>query len=80
MSQHAMGDPSLELSLFLSVAGLEHYQESLDMEGVSLRSLFAMSHEELNDLAIKVNMPGDDLSQLQIQIFCQAKERSSFSN
>ena len=41
------------------------------MEGVSLRSLFAMSHEELNDLAIKLNMPGDDLSQLQIQIFCQ---------
>ena len=65
-------DSSMELSLFLTVAGLDHYEDAFNLAGVtSAQTLFGMTHEELNDLAMKMNMPGDDLSQLQVQIYCQ---------
>ena len=66
-----------DFSCFLTVMGLDQYYESFSLERVvSLTTLFAMTHEQLNELAIEMNMPGDDLSQLQIQIFCHKNGRS----
>ena len=55
---------------FLRVAGLEQYQQSLSLVGVvSLENLTSLSHEELEELAVEINMSGEDLQQLEIQIY-----------
>ena len=61
---------STEMAQFLRSAGLEQYQQSLSLVGVvSLENLTSLSHEELEKLAVEINMPGEDLQQLEIQIY-----------
>ena len=56
---------STEMGQFLRAAGLEQYQQSLSLVGVvSLQNLTSLSHEELEELAVEINMPGEDLHQL----------------
>jgi len=71
MATNAMVDEDMELTLLLSMAGFDHYKEAFDVAGISIKKLLAMTHEELNILATELNMPGDDLFQLQIQIYMQ---------
>ena len=61
---------STEMGQFLRATGLEQYQQSLSLVGVvSLHNLTSLSHEELEELAVEINMPGEDLHQLEIQIY-----------
>ena len=61
---------STEMAQFLRSAGLEQYQQSLSLVGVvSLENLTSLSHEELEELAVEINMSGEDLQQLEIQIY-----------
>ena len=61
---------STEMGQFLRSAGLEQYQQSLSLVGVgAVENLTSLSHEELEELAVEINMPGEDLHQLEIQIY-----------
>ena len=58
---------STEMGQVLRSAGLEQYQQSLSLVGVvSLQNLTLLSHEELKELVVEINMSGEDLHQLEI--------------
>ena len=61
---------STKIGLFLRPAGLEQYQQSLSLVGVvSLENLTSLKHEKLEQLAVEINMSGEDLHQLEIQSY-----------
>ena len=52
------------------VTELDQYHDSFILAGVgSLKTLFAYDHDELNKLVMEMNMEGEDLIQLQINIY-----------
>ena len=60
----------MEMGQFLRLTGLEQYQQILSLTGVvSLENLTSLTHEELEQLAVEINMSGEDLQQLKIQSY-----------
>ena len=62
--QYVMIDTdTTDFSRFLMVTGLDQYYryECFSLAGVdSLTTLFALTHEDLNDLTVEMNMSGDE--------------------